>query len=62
MITVHTHREPLRRGFTLSAGNETVPTARRLVLSTVRDWGLPLPDETLDDLTLLSGEVIANAL
>ncbi|GAA2619139.1 ATP-binding protein [Streptomyces vastus] len=59
---VHTHREPLCRGFTLSAGDETVPTARRLVLSTVRDWGLPLPDETLDDLALLSSEVIANAL
>ncbi|KUO20671.1 ATP-binding protein [Streptomyces dysideae] len=59
---VHTHREPLCRGFTLSAGEQTVPTARRLVLSTVRDWGLPLPDETLDDIALLSGEVIANAL
>ncbi|MDK1344399.1 hypothetical protein QNO09_13990 [Streptomyces sp. 378] len=59
---MHTHREPLCRGFTLSTGDETGPTARRLVLSTVGDWGLPLPDETLDDLALLSGEVIANAL
>ncbi|MCK8437459.1 ATP-binding protein [Streptomyces sp. D2-8] len=59
---VHTHRELLCRDFTLSTGDETVPTARRLILSTVGDWGLPLPDETLDDLALLSGEVIANAL
>ncbi|MEW2636460.1 ATP-binding protein [Streptomyces sp. NPDC048389] len=59
---VHTHSEPMCRRFTLSAAKETVPTARRLVLATVRDWGLPLPDETLDDLALLSGEVIANAL
>ncbi|WP_405996844.1 ATP-binding protein [Streptomyces sp. NBC_00829] len=59
---VHTHREPLCLGFTLTVGEQTVPTARRLVLSVVRDWGLALPDETLDDLALLSDEVVANAL
>ncbi|MGI5399206.1 ATP-binding protein [Streptomyces sp. CA-135486] len=40
----------------------TVPKARRLLLAVVRDWNLPLADETQDDLGLLSSEVIANAV
>ncbi|MEG3627589.1 ATP-binding protein [Streptomyces poriticola] len=39
-----------------------VPVARRLLLSAVRTWELPLADETLHDLELLAGEAIANAV
>ncbi|MEV1053821.1 ATP-binding protein [Streptomyces sp. NPDC059017] len=40
----------------------SVPKARRLLLSLVRDWNLPLAHETHDDLGLLSSEVINNAI
>ncbi|MBB1243791.1 ATP-binding protein [Streptomyces durbertensis] len=39
-----------------------VPEARRLLLSVVSAWQLPLAADTLHDLELLSGEAIANAV
>ncbi|MGP3927816.1 ATP-binding protein [Streptomyces sp. 8N616] len=55
-------RTPLVHNFPVAAEDQAVPKARRLVLQVVRDWGLPLPDETLDETALLSSEVIANAV
>ncbi|NJP47098.1 ATP-binding protein [Actinacidiphila epipremni] len=37
-------------------------TARRAVMRIVREWQVPLAEERLEDLQLLSGEVIANAV
>ncbi|MFG1810820.1 ATP-binding protein [Streptomyces sp. NPDC049040] len=37
-------------------------TARREVARIVREWRVPLVEEQLEDLQLLSGEVIANAI
>ncbi|WTR15321.1 ATP-binding protein [Streptomyces sp. NBC_00138] len=37
-------------------------TARRAVTRIVQEWQLPLAEERLEDLQLLSGEVIANAI
>ncbi len=39
-----------------------VVSARRTVVRIVREWRLALPNEQLEDLELLSGEVIANAV
>ncbi|MCX4820155.1 ATP-binding protein [Streptomyces sp. NBC_01142] len=39
-----------------------VPSARRRVVAIVRDWGLPLADDTVETLELLAGEVISNAV
>lgn len=41
---------------------EGVVIARREVVRAVRQWRVPLSGELLDDLELLSGEVIANAV
>ncbi|MCX4825828.1 ATP-binding protein [Streptomyces sp. NBC_01142] len=55
-------RPPRSRSFPVAAEEQAVPKARRLVLSVVRAWDLQLPDETLEELALLSSEVIANAV
>ncbi|MGW2258793.1 ATP-binding protein [Streptomyces sp. NPDC001780] len=39
-----------------------VSAARRRVVAIVRDWDLPLADDTVETLELLAGEVIANAV
>lgn len=39
-----------------------VSSARRRVVAIVRDWDLPLADDTVESLELLAGEVIANAV
>ncbi|MDH2388962.1 ATP-binding protein [Streptomyces sp. HNM0663] len=63
MHTTDTSGQPPAHSFTVPAGDPAaVPKARRLLLSAVRTWELPLVDETLHDLALLSGEVIANAV
>ncbi|MFC7892436.1 ATP-binding protein [Streptomyces sp. NPDC057381] len=39
-----------------------VSSTRRWVVAVVRDWNLPLVEDTVETLELLTGEVIANAL
>ncbi|MGW3379924.1 ATP-binding protein [Streptomyces albogriseolus] len=39
-----------------------VPSARRRVVAIVRDWHVPLLEDTVETLELLTGEVIANAV
>ncbi|MFE4396822.1 ATP-binding protein, partial [Kitasatospora sp. NPDC056808] len=43
-------------------GADAVPAARRLVVAIVREWGVPLSDDALQELELCASEVIANAL
>ncbi|WP_437086849.1 ATP-binding protein [Streptomyces sp. enrichment culture] len=40
----------------------SVSSARRRVVATIRDWDLPLVEDTVETLELLAGEVIANAV
>ncbi|MBB1255790.1 ATP-binding protein [Streptomyces alkaliterrae] len=55
--------QPLLHDFTVPEKDPAaVPEARRLLLSVVSAWELPLTAETLHDLELLSGEAIANAV
>ncbi|MEV0531804.1 ATP-binding protein [Kitasatospora sp. NPDC050463] len=39
-----------------------VPQARRSVVAVLREWGVPLSEEALEDVELCAGEVIANAV
>lgn len=39
-----------------------VPRARRSVVAVLREWGVPLSEEALEDVELCAGEVIANAV
>ena len=41
---------------------EAVPDARRRVIAVVRRWQLPLSEDTLGDVELLSSELITNAV
>lgn len=53
-------RQPAtRHEFRVPAG---VAGARREVVRVVRAWGVPLSDETFDELALLASEVITNAI
>ncbi|MFJ6784740.1 ATP-binding protein [Streptomyces yangpuensis] len=55
--------QPLLLSFSVPAqAPAAVSRARRLLLSAVRAWELPFVDDALDDLALLSGEIIANAV
>jgi anti-sigma regulatory factor (Ser/Thr protein kinase) len=49
-------------GFRVEAESEAVPEARRRIVALVRDWDVPLPDDTFSDLELLSTELITNAV
>jgi anti-sigma regulatory factor (Ser/Thr protein kinase) len=49
-------------GFRVEAESEAVPEARRKIVALVRDWDVPLPNDTLGDLELLSTELITNAI
>lgn len=49
-------------GFRVEAKSEAVPEARRKIVALVRDWDVPLPDNTFSDLELLSTELITNAV
>ncbi len=53
---------PAPFGFRVLSGAAAVPNARRRVIRTVRGWGLPLPEEALRDVELLSSELITNAV
>lgn len=58
-----THAYPLvPYEFRVAADEAGVPEARRKVMRIVRDWAVPLTGESLDDLALLSSEVITNAI
>ncbi|MFF1905394.1 ATP-binding protein [Kitasatospora sp. NPDC058218] len=43
-------------------GAEAVPAARRMVMAIVRDWGVLLSADALQEVELCASEVIANAL
>ncbi|MEW2519026.1 ATP-binding protein [Actinacidiphila alni] len=49
-------------GFRVEAESEAVPEARRRIAALVRGWDVPLPDDILGDLELLSTELITNAV
>ena len=49
-------------GFRVEAEDAAVSEARRRIVALVRTWDVPLPQETLGDLELLSSEVITNAV
>ncbi|GAA2137970.1 ATP-binding protein [Kitasatospora kazusensis] len=49
-------------GFRVLPSAEAVPDARRRVIAVVRRWQLPLSEDTLGDVELLSSELITNAV
>lgn len=53
---------PMPHGFRVEAADEAVPRARRRILAVVRGWGVPLSDEALSDVALMSSEVFTNAV
>ncbi|MFJ1755387.1 ATP-binding protein [Kitasatospora sp. NPDC088134] len=53
---------PAPFGFRVLPSAEAVPDARRRVIQAVRGWGLPLAEDALRDVELLSGELITNAV
>lgn len=53
---------PTPFGFRVLPSVEAVPDARRRVIRTVRGWGLPLAEDALRDVELLSSELITNAV
>ncbi|MFE5162645.1 ATP-binding protein [Streptomyces sp. NPDC056697] len=52
----------IRYDFLVPAGLEEVPKARRRVVELAKSLGLSLDEAAMDDLALLAGEVIANAI
>jgi anti-sigma regulatory factor (Ser/Thr protein kinase) len=54
--------EPRHHGFLVPPADEAVPAARRRVVDVVRRWGLEVPEDRMDDLRLLTSEVITNAV
>lgn len=59
-----TFRTPATKSSSLHVPSDTgaVSSARRRVVAIVRDWDVPLAEETVETLELLAGEVIANAV
>ncbi|MFJ4094678.1 ATP-binding protein [Kitasatospora sp. NPDC089913] len=55
-------RFPVPLEWGMPPGPEAVPGARWLVAAIVREWGVPLSVEALQDLELCASEVIANAM
>ncbi|MFD0225998.1 ATP-binding protein [Streptomyces hirsutus] len=53
---------PKSSSFRVPSDIGSVSSARRRVVAIVRDWDLPLAEETVETLELLAGEVIANAV
>ncbi|MFI0718425.1 ATP-binding protein [Streptomyces sp. NPDC021224] len=52
----------LTHGFSVDAEEGCVPQARHKISALVRDWNVPLFDEQVAEVELLSSEVITNAL
>lgn len=48
--------------FVLAGEEREVSLARRTVVDKVRAWGVPLDDETVDAIRLVSSELISNAV
>ncbi|MHC3451221.1 ATP-binding protein [Streptomyces prasinus] len=59
-----TFRTPAPKSSSLRVPSDigAVSSARRRVVAIVRAWDLPLPEDTVETLELLAGEVIANAV
>ncbi|MFI9328590.1 ATP-binding protein [Kitasatospora sp. NPDC052868] len=55
-------RFPVPLEWGVPPGVGAVPGARRLVMAIVRDWGVVLSEDVLQDLELCASELIANAL
>lgn len=57
-------RTPAAKSSSMRVPSEVgaVSSARRRVVAIVRDWDLPIADDTVETLELLAGEVIANAV
>nr|BEK66621.1 hypothetical protein KPHV_38480 [Kitasatospora purpeofusca] len=53
---------PAPFGFRVLPSAEAVPDARRRVIQVVHGWGLPLAEDALRDVELLSSELITNAV
>ncbi|MEU5094150.1 ATP-binding protein [Streptomyces sp. NPDC020996] len=53
---------PKSSSFRVPSDVGSVSSARRRVVAVVRDWDLPLVEDTVETLELLAGEVIANAV
>ncbi|MFC5952971.1 ATP-binding protein [Streptomyces pratens] len=53
---------PKSSSFRVPSDVGSVSSARRRVVRIVRDWDLPLAEDTVETLELLAGEVIANAV
>lgn len=52
----------LIHGFSVGAEEGCVPEARHKISALIRDWSVPLSDEQVAEVELLSSEVITNAL
>ncbi|MEV4557240.1 ATP-binding protein [Kitasatospora sp. NPDC049285] len=61
-VATHQTTAPAPFGFSVLPSAEAVPDARRRVIRTVRDWDVPLAEDALRDVELLSSELITNAV
>ncbi|WP_371516050.1 ATP-binding protein [Kitasatospora sp. NBC_01300] len=59
---LNTARFPVPLEWGEPPGADAVPAARRLVGAIVREWGVPLSADGLQEVELCASEVIANAL
>ncbi|MBV6695763.1 ATP-binding protein [Kitasatospora aureofaciens] len=59
---LNTARFPVPLEWGVPPGVDAVPRARRLVVAILRDWGVPLSGDALQEIELCASEVIANAL
>lgn len=55
-------RFPVPLEWGVPPGPDAVPAARRLVVAILREWGVPLTGDALQEIELCASEVIANAL
>ncbi|WP_181799434.1 ATP-binding protein [Kitasatospora acidiphila] len=61
-VATHQPTAPTPFGFRVLPSAEAVPAARCRVIRTVRDWDVPLTEDALRDVELLSSELITNAV
>ena len=62
MSDITSDAQPPPFGFRVTPFPAAVSDARRQVVAGVRGWDVPLSEEAFDDLELLAGEVITNAV
>ena len=53
---------PMPYGFRVEPSEEGVSKARHRILTVIREWGVPLSEEALSDLALMSSELVTNAV